>query len=161
MIASRASKSNAPRAIWLGSVATISGFAPSGGNARIALAQNDVAATIAGRYVAHITHHGDFSMTQPTRKLSRAAAADRADMIAQIRTATRFSAFMRYSPFDKTTLYFEVEDGDQRAAYAAARAALDELEAASRYPKRGLVYAINNLGSFSLDADLAQEAGLI
>ena len=100
-------------------------------------------------------------MTQPTRKLSASAAADRADMIREIRKATRFSAFMRYSPHDKATVYFEVENGDQRAAYAAARAKLDELEAASRFPKHGIVYAINPLGSFSLDNDLAQAAGLI
>ena len=93
--------------------------------------------------------------------ISNAAAADRADMIREIGKATRLSAFMRYSPFDKRIAYFEVEGGDQRAAYAAARAKLDEFEAASAFPKRGLIYAINGIGSFSLDADLASEAGLI
>lgn len=91
--------------------------------------------------------------------LSPAAISDRRDQLAEIAKATRFSAHIRLSPFDKRTRVFE--DADPRIAYAEARAAADEMNAESRFGRRALIYAINSLGSFPLDDDLAREAGLI
>lgn len=91
--------------------------------------------------------------------MSPAAISDRRDQLAEIRKATRFSATIRLGPFDKRTRYFE--DADPRVAYAEALAAKREYDAESKYGRRALVYAINSLGSFPLDDDLARDAGLI
>lgn len=91
--------------------------------------------------------------------LSPAAISDRRDQLAEIAKATRFSAHIRLSPFDKRTRVFE--DADPRVAYREALAAAAEMKAESRFGRDPIIYAINALGSFPLDADLAREAGLI
>lgn len=75
----------------------------------------------------------------------------------QIKRATRFSACIHLGPHDRTTRY--VEEGGP-AGYAAALAIKAELDADSRFGRRAVVYAINSLGSFPVDANLAQLAGL-
>lgn len=93
------------------------------------------------------------------RRLSASAIAERDAMIAEIRKAHMFSASIRLGPHDKRTRYFQ--DPDPKVAYAEAMAAAAEFNAISRFGRRAMVYAINKLGSFSVDADLAEGAGLI
>lgn len=78
-------------------------------------------------------------------------------LAAQIAKATRFSASIRYGRFDKQTRYVEQAGRD---GYAAALAAAAQLDATSQYGRRAVVYAINALGSFPVDAKLARLAGL-
>lgn len=91
--------------------------------------------------------------------MSPAAISDRNAQLAEIAKATKFSATIRLGPHDKRTRWFE--DADPRVAYAEALAAKAEFDAESRFGRRALVYAINSLGSFPLDDDLARDAGLI
>lgn len=93
------------------------------------------------------------------RPLSPAAISDRNDQLAEIAKATKFSVHLRLSPFDKRTAVFD--DADRKVAYAKALAAAAEMKAASRFGRDPIIYAINSLGSFPLDADLARDAGLI
>jgi hypothetical protein len=77
---------------------------------------------------------------------------------AQIRKAHRYSACLHLGPHNRHTRYIE-QGGPE--GYAAALAVADELNAMSKFGRRTVVYAINTLGSFPVDAKLAQLAGLI
>lgn len=79
------------------------------------------------------------------------------DMLAaQVRKATRFSACIHLGPGNRHTRY--IEQGGQ-AGYDAALAVAAEFDAMSQFGRRAVVYAINSLGSFPVDAKLARLAG--
>jgi hypothetical protein len=76
----------------------------------------------------------------------------------QIKRANRFSACLHLGPANRHTRYVEQGGPD---GYAAALAVADELNAMSKFGRRSVIYAINSLGSFPVDAKLAKLAGLV
>lgn len=81
------------------------------------------------------------------RRLSASAQAENRELARQIANAKEFSASIRLGPADKRTLR-------DFPNYSAARAAADDLNKASRFGRRAVVYAINSLGSFPVDDHL-------
>ena len=92
------------------------------------------------------------------KKPTRATIAENATLAAEIARAEMFSASIRLGPHDKRTRYFK--DADPRVAYREALAAKAEMDAGSAFGRRAIVYAINPLGSFPIDDELAALAGL-
>lgn len=79
-------------------------------------------------------------------------------LAAQIKRAHRFSACLHLGPHNRHTRYIE-QGGPE--GYAAALAVADELNAMSKFGRRTVIYAINNLGSFPVDTKLARLAELV
>lgn len=97
-------------------------------------------------------------MAVPIRKPKPLHPEDH-ELAAQIKRATRFSACLHRGPCNRETRY--VEQGGPEG-YAQALAIKAELDAQpGLYGRRAIIYAINPLGSFPVDAKLATLAGLI
>lgn len=73
------------------------------------------------------------------------ATAHGAEVIA---TASIFTAFVKFGPFDRRKVEFEVQDGDREATLDRAKAHAQE--AADRLSRPILIYAVNPHGRSAL-----------
>ena len=85
---------------------------------------------------------------------SASAIAEDATLAREVARADYFTAFMRYGPIDKVR-------SEPLPTYEAARQRADEYQADSKFGRQAVVYAVNSLGSFPVDEELAKLAGLI
>lgn len=89
---------------------------------------------------------------------SKAAEAEDRMLAGEIAKAHAFSAFLQRGQADRLKITIE-EAGP--SGYAKARLAADELNRQSQFGRGAIVYAINRIGSFPVDENLARLAGLI